>query len=204
MAASKSFQISKERLLLVEGRDDEEFLRGLCVHMDVSNLQVHQYGGKTNLRPFLSTLPRLPNFEMLTRLGITRDADDSAADTLKSVQDALANAELPAAEDPGSASHSIPHVSVMLIPPEGSDGCLETLLWETIETSPVAGCIEEFVDCADIPASGSRSAKARVYAYIAAQDSPGLKIGEAARAGYWDFDHAAFNPLKNFVRALAA
>ena len=90
------------------------------------------------------------------------------------------------------------------MPPERSTGCLETLLWETIKTDGIAECIEDYLECAQIPTLGNRRAEAGVYAYIAANREPGLKIGEAARAGFWNLDHPALLPVKRFVVALAA
>jgi hypothetical protein len=45
-------------------------------------------------------------------------------------------------------------------------------------------------------------AKAQAHAFLATLDKPDLRLGEAAVAGYWDFDHPAFDALKAFVAAL--
>ena len=39
-------------------------------------------------------------------------------------------------------------------------------------------------------------------AYLASRSDPSLKIGEAANAGYWNFDHQAWQPLKQFLQAM--
>ena len=44
--------------------------------------------------------------------------------------------------------------------------------------------------------------KARLQAYLAALPRPGLRLGEAAEAGVWPWEHPAFDPLIAFLRAL--
>ena len=54
MAAMKSVEIHRERLLLVEGKDDENFFNYLRDYIGI-DIQVLSYDGKNNFRNFLST-----------------------------------------------------------------------------------------------------------------------------------------------------
>lgn len=194
--------IRKERLLLVEGRDDERFFTKLCSHEGLSNIQIIPYDGKPKLGVFLKTLIELPRFDDVLRLGVTRDADENAEAARQSVWALLRRAGLPRTDHPATEGVG-PGVAVMVLPPERAEGCLETLLWETIETTSSVDCIRDLVACAAIP-EGNRRAKAKVHAYIATKKKPGLRIGEAADAGYWDLNHGALDSLKKFLSELAA
>ena len=186
----------------MEGRDEEGFFGGLCCAEGLSTIQIMPYRGRDNLGNFLRTLVRLRGFEKVQRLGITRDADEDSAAAYQSVGDLLANAGMSRPKHP-LAEETSPRVLVMILPPAHQEGCLETILWETIKTTSTADCIREYVACAQIP-GGNRHAKAMIHAYLATKHSPGLKIGEATFAGYWDLNHIAFNPLKTFLAELAA
>ena len=202
MDRSQPVEITETALLLVEGRDDEEVLRRLCDHIDVGGIQILGYGGRYGLRDYLKTVRLLSGYERVERIGIVRDADDGADNAFRSVCGALANAGLPVPSQPRRLSDGVPRVSTMIVPPDRPTGCLETLLWLTIETAETAECIDKYMDCARIPASGNRRDKAKVYAYVAVQRQPGLKIGEAAKAGYWNLDHSALLSVKDFLKSL--
>lgn len=159
MEASKAtfstpFSIEGERLLLVEGRSDERFFRRLCRHLGIQDqdMQIRSYGGKHKLPGTLRTLPALPNFEMLSHLGITRDADNDASAAHQSIRSSLNNAQLVQPRYDGVIRGDRPKVSVMILPPGHTVGCLETVLWEAIEDEEKVRCIKEFVDCSRIPA----------------------------------------------------
>lgn len=42
--------------------------------------------------------------------------------------------------------------------------------------------------------------KANVLVYLASQLEPDKRLGESAQASYWNWDHPAFNSLKDFLR----
>ena len=194
--------ISKERLLLVEGKDEEGFFGGLCCKEGFSNIQIIPYQGRDNLGNFLKTLVSLPRFEKVQSLGITRDADEDSAAAYQSVLTSLTKAGLPRPEDT-AVKGANPETVVIILPPSRREGCLETVLWETIKTTSTADCIRDYVACTEIP-EGNRRAKAMVHTYLARMNKPGLKIGEATLAGYWDLSHIALNSLKTFLSKLAA
>lgn len=202
MPVSENHKIGKARLLLVEGDTDEGLFLRLCQREGISNIQIIPYYGKNNFRNVLGVLRVQSGFEAVKHLGIVRDADTDAQAALRSVQDALAHTGLPLPGQSVTPGEGALRTLIQIMPPGRSEGCLETLLWRTIP-EPTASCIDDYIECTQVPSLGSRHAKARVYAYIAAQRKPELRLGESARAGYWDFDHPAFEPLTEFVRSLA-
>lgn len=81
---------------------------------------------------------------------------------------------------------------------------LETLLCRTFAGTEMDRCIDGFLQCAE--ESGSpihRRDKSRAHAWLATRQDPHVSVGHAARKGYWNFDHEAFDGVRQYLRALA-
>jgi len=82
---------------------------------------------------------------------------------------------------------------------------LEDVCLRSLDGRPEQECVEGLSQCL-----GERGlpelrqpAKARAHAYLATQEKPGLRVGEAVEAGYWDFGHPAFDQMKHFLLLVA-
>ena len=67
-------------------------------------------------------------------------------------------------------------------------------------------CVEGYIKCLkdnDCLLCNNVS-KARVHTFLASQPDPEWRLGEAACAGCWDFDHEAFAQLRDFLAALVS
>ena len=211
----------------MEGRDDERFFGAFIEHLAIGDVQVSGYGGRRNLGNFLAALKNVTGFEDLTALGMTRDADfpaptaspaDSAAESaLKSVQQALVNVGVPA---PSQVWEPIQEdglkVSIAILPDGISNGDLENLCLRSIEPERLL-CADSYIDCLNNTGpqvTDNRLAKTKVFTYLAAgpiqttqsnettRRRPGLRLGEAAEAGVWDWSSSAFRQVANFLRDL--
>ena len=197
MAASPFDQVSQPRLLVGEGRDEVRFFEALLRHLKITDVQLVDYGGKQQLKPFLVTLPRIPGFVGLQALGITRDADDDALGALQSIDSALVAAALPAEL----------RIAKYVMPGANAAGELETLCIQTISNLPVNDCIEKFLLCASDAGfkqewSVGNAAKARLQTWLSVQREPGLRLGEAAQAGIIDWEAASLAGLRSFIANL--
>ena len=202
--------MEQESLLLVEGIEDARFFTAIAHQLNRTDLQIVTVGGKDNFRSFLvSTLLKSDNFTRLRRLGIVRDADSSAQSTLQSLQNALVHAQLPTPSQawaPEQAGHLT--VSLAILPDGSSQGNLEDLCLRSIEKSPDSTCVDQYVKCrvnAGAQIADNRLAKSKVYAYLAVgRDGadPGLRLGEAAEAGVWDWEDSAFQRIVDFLQNL--
>ncbi len=206
--ASRQVEIHSEAQLLVEGKSDRDFVETLIKRRSLGTIQVQTFEGANNLRKFLAGFVRSPNFHRVSSLGVLRDADDDPAAAFQSVshaiQDYVGN---PPAEagvfTRGQAGTATPGLGVLIVPLDGP-GMLETVLCRTFAGQPIAACIDDFMACAvDAGELRQESAKARAHAYLSTRQRPGRDFGLAARQGYWDLDHAALNPIADFVRAIA-
>ena len=196
--------VEREGLLLVEGVDDARFCDAFLRNgLHNTNVQIAPVHGKDNFRPSLQVVRSADNFPNLRHLGILRDADDSAASALQSLQDSLRAAGLPV---PAHSWESIPlnslTVSIAILPDGTAPGDLETLCLQSINASHFS-CVESYISCMDQAGRTSQPpSKAQLYAYLATGRNPGLRIGEAAEAGVWDWESPAFLRLRQFLQSL--
>lgn len=192
--------------LVVEGRDQVRFSLALLRHLGIEGVQIHDFGGVRQLRGFLGGLVVSDGFNKVERLGIIRDAEDSAADALRSVQGALADAGLAIPTQPEARTGGRPSVSALILPGGDRPGMLETLLCQSFAETPANGCIDKFFECmAAVPDwSVANPDKARVFAYLAATTTPRHSVGVAALRGQWDLGHSVFEPVRRFLAELAS
>ena len=196
-------QIEKPTQLLVEGKDQQNFFGAFTQHVGFQQLpQIQNFGGVDELRGFLRSFVRTPGFDTVERIGIVRDAEESAAAARRSVEGSLRNVGLPVPGAPGAGDR--PAVHVLILPDDEKPGMIETLLCRSVADQPVNRCIDEFFDCVGaLPNIDMRNPhKARAQAYLATRPSPQVSVGVAAREGYWPLDHEAFAGLRTFLTAL--
>ena len=105
--------ITKESLLLVEGKDSRNFFEALCNHLSLSQqLQIMNFGGVEELRGFLVGLCGQSGFRSVKRIGIIRDAEKDAAAAFQSVQASLRRIDLTVPNEPEQCSGTQPAVGI--------------------------------------------------------------------------------------------
>lgn len=210
----KPITIKARKLLLAEGADACNFLIWAYQAWGASDIQVLDFGGVQNqdLPLYLRQLQMLSGFDDVQTLVIARDAERHAGGAVTSLIAQLTNAGLPAPLTPFTFTATPLRVAYMLFPgyaASGSDGplengTLEDLCLKTIAGDPVMPCVEGFLQ--SVQATGEpmpRPHKSSLYSYLAGKQAlTGLKLGEAARVGAWPWDHPAFEPYRNTVRAM--
>jgi hypothetical protein len=196
--------LSKPKLLIGEGKEEVDFFTAFLSHLNISNIQVEQYGGKQGLSRYLQTLVVRPGDLDIVSLGITRDADNSAQSAFQSVCSSLNTALLPVPNKPGEIAGDNPQVSVMILPDGQKNGMLEDLCIDAVRADPVLQCVDEYLDCV-YKTSGRKPkniAKVRIHAWLSSQIEPDKRLGEAAKAGYLPWNSPGFDSLKQFLQAL--
>ena len=191
--------------LLVEGNDQRNFFEAFIDHLSLADIQIQNFGGVTDLRPFLSILVKRSGFrETVQSVGIVRDAETSAQAAFQSVRSSLSNAGLPVPNRPEDRAGSSPAVTVLILPGNNRPGMLETLLNETFANTPVDDCISTFFDCVKDSSGAAiqRPHKARARVYLTTKPDPHLSVGVAAKRGYWNLNYPVFDQLRQFLRAL--
>jgi hypothetical protein len=196
-APGKPRPLEQPKLRVGEGIEEVLFFEALLRHLGITGVQVEDFKGKSNLRPYLRAIRARTGFSQLRVLGVTRDADDDPQAAAASVADAIANAQFPSGRK----------VAHFLLPGAGRVGSLETLCVEALAGQPIWTCIEDYFTCVDRVTgrpllAGARFAKARVHSWLAAQEEPDLRLGHAAGRGLVDWSRPAFGELKRFCEEL--
>ena len=203
----KPAEIKSAVQLLVEGNDQRNFFEAFTNHLSITNVQIQNFGGVSQLSDFLEGFVGATGFrETVRSLGIVRDAETSAGGAFQSVQSALRNAALPVPDSLAERTDTNPAVTVLILPGDNRQGMLETLLCESFADTSVDHCIDDFFECVEsLPdASIERSDKARAHAYLTTKPNPHFSVGVAAKNDYWDLNHSVFSTVRDFLRMIAA
>ena len=199
--------LSLPGVLLVEGKDDQNFFASMLEELKISNIEIVRMGGKYRLRNRLGSLLKSPGFSTtVTALGIIRDADQSRQSAFQSVTDALKAYNLEAPKHDQEIVFANPSTGVFILADEQEEGMLESLLQLTIEDTDRGDCIGRFFECLSKVRHGSefeKSAKAFVHTYIATTRHPGVSVGVAAQKRIWQWDHPALSSVREFVQRLS-
>jgi hypothetical protein len=210
----KPIVIKAHKLLLAEGADACNFLIWAYQAWGAADIQVLDFGGVQNrdLPLYLRQLQMLSGFDDVKTLVVARDAERNANGAVTSMIAQLTNTGLPAPMSPFTFTTTPLRVAYMIFPgyaAAGSNGVLENgtledLCLKTIADDPVMPCVGSFLR--DVQATGEpmpRPHKSSLYTYLAGKQTlTGLKLGEAARVGAWPWDHPAFAPYRDTVRAM--
>lgn len=212
-----SVKITKPRLLIVEGRDEELFFEAaLEKHLNRTDIQVMPIGGKTNLRPNLAALVLAPAFPTVEGLAVIRDADSPIDDpptagspvpeaqkAFEFVCGSLRHVKLPCPAAHGQFAAGAPRVGIFIVPNGVDDGMLESLCIRSVATLPEFVCLDGYFQCLrGYGAIPNNMHKARAHAWLASRLAPDKRVGEAAQAGYWPWDSDAFRDLWSFLGSL--
>jgi len=199
-----AIEIVQPNLLVVEGKEEELFFDALVKHLGLQGVQTMSIGGKQQLRRNLKALVLSPGFSEVISLGVVRDANADPAAAFQSVRDALQAANLPAPERPLVPVGDSPRVAVMILPEEGEAGMLEDLCLKSVMQDPAMHCVEQYFECLrqkGLPLPSNIS-KAKVQVFLASRHRAGLRLGEAAEAGYWPWDAETFQQVKTFLQLI--
>ena len=182
--------------LLVEGKDPQNFFGALVKHLSLKDIQIQNFGGVNDLPAFLKQFVKAPDFGIVRRIGIIRDAEKQPIeDVRRSIESALKNTNPPI--DDGL-------VKMFILPNNENEGMLETLLCKTFVDTDENSCIDSFLECVGkLPKNYlKRYDKARAHAFLATREEPHVSVGVAAQKGYWCFNHDAFADVSSFLRDL--
>jgi len=201
-----TLKIEQSYVLVVEGKEEELFFGGLIEHLGLRGIQVMPIGGKEKLRRNLKALVMAADFSKVTFLGIVRDADEDPKAAFQSVCNALRTVNLPAPRHPLEAVGASPRVAVLILPGENMPGMLEDLCLGAVEQDLAMLCVEQYFECLQkqgLSLPGNMS-KAKVQVFLASRHKAGLRLGEAAQAGYWPWDAEAFEQVIDFLQQIGS
>lgn len=192
---------NKPHLLAVEGDDDFHFVVRMLGHLNIDSVHVHCLDGVNSLPTKLTTITKTPGFGSVARFALLVDSDSDPGGRQQSIRTALQIAGLPVPAIPDQFAGTSRQVKYSTVPGPTAVGCLDDLLIQTFAGEPNASCVGTYLACAGVTPGplGSRWSKAWVHSYLATFPTPGLKIGEAAKAGYINVSAPQLAPVRNFI-----
>jgi hypothetical protein len=209
-------EIKKPIILLVEGKDEEIFFRyyqkflrdtGGDEWINIDNLQIICYEGISQLGKTLMTIPEITGSELIRKIGIIRDAEDSADTAFAETKKALRGASLDSPRNQLSPTTGNPIINVMIIP-ENGDGSIEINFLESVKNDPAYTCVIRYIECltplydGGILSKPKNIHKTKLHAFLSSRKEPNISIGAAAQNGYWDYNNGGFDRIKIFLSQL--
>lgn len=165
--------IAKPKVVLVEGKDEDDFFSKLAAHLDLSHeIQFIEMKGRAQLRNRIRSVLNAPGADIITSVGVVRDADNDPKAAFQSVCDALANAGLCRPTSNLEPVGSSPQVMAMVLPDEKTRGMLEDLCLRSVADDPAMLCVRQYFCCVERRLQGRprNLAKARVRAFLASRE----------------------------------
>ena len=217
--------VGKTRLLLVEGKEDQEFFIQLGNRLTSTEdwlIQINQYTGTSELEDFLIALAGHPRFGQVESIGIVRDADFSTG-AFRSVQDAIrrANAEIqqamPVPANPMTMAEGNKNIIILIMPSNQRQGMLEDLVMDIFQNDPITNCVDAYFQCIrehGIAILEHKLSKGRLRAFVngknvtdqaAGDDSEKLYLSDVFHMSWWKdefWDNSAFDDAKAFLHQL--
>lgn len=204
----RSITIYSDRVILVEGKDDECFFRAISKHIGIDNIQIISINGIKQLRSMLRTLHLTPGFTEVVTLGIIRDADADPKRAIQSIQDALRDSNFVVPSNPLEKEPGNPSLVFSVMPNNTSPGMLEDLCLSSVCEQPEMFCVDNYFQCLEYKGLkyhiGNHFSKAKLSVYLASKVDPTKRFSEASFAGYWEFDKEVFEEVKEFVKLVAS
>lgn len=222
--SNNSNNIIKNHVIFCEGIDDKNFLieylnsEALKDNPKISqDIQVINFGGNSNLTQFLAASKRDDNFRNLKSLLIIRDAETDFQSAMQSIQKSLKSNELPVPKSPfiwelpkdeTPEKDEMPKTGFLLFPTcnaNPTNGTLEDLCMSILSSTKAPELKQEIVHFMGTLKEKhrfnfARPFKTQLHTYFSIHDNyVSLKIGEAAKAGAFDWNHKNLAPLKEFL-----
>lgn len=211
MKNNHKITIESKKLLLVEGKDEENFFTSFLKKTDISGIQIIPCGGRDQLKHKLPPIIKTPNFKTVKSLGVIQDADDSAPSALNRVCDTLKQHKFNPPDKHGEFKEDKEKnlkTGIFIMPDGQNPGMLESLCLFSVKDEKINRCINSFMACVNNPLNENSSPykkpkntdKARLRAFLAAMEEDCSSLGIAAQKSYWDFKSPEFKPLLNFLQ----
>jgi hypothetical protein len=194
---------TQERLVLVEGSDDQAVIAALVEHEGLEGFQIHNMGGKSGWTTRLQAIVVDEGFKDNVRaLGLMRDADNDAAACWQSCKAALEAADLVAPAQAGEVAPGDPATCVAIVPSAAGLGAIEEVCLASFPADRMT-CVGSYFGCLDGDEEpAQRPSKALVQVYLASLDPLARSLTIAARKRQLNVAHEAFDSLRSFLFGL--
>jgi len=209
---NKKIELKRNKVILVEGIDAYFFCIWALEAYKVEDVQVIDFGGNEQLNEFLVLFKNfLPGSENVEKLLILRDAETDAKAAQDKVKSDLRHSGYHVPPVPFTFSGNGPQLAYGLFPGIEDangliNGTLEDLCLETLEQEPLLPHIDSLISF--LKEEGQINLrhphKTRLHSYFSLEDRfVGMKLGEAAKANAFNWNHPAMSNLNKVLVALS-
>ncbi len=208
MARETTKDITKTKILLVEGNHEQDLFSKLLHKLDLaSDIQIVNAQGKDKYPTQLKAIMKMPGHELITSVGIVGDADDNPQRAFQNICKVLQEAKLP---QPTAPLQPVKidglQVIVLILPDSQTKGMLETVCLESVKDDPAMICVNQYFECLEQKLDKDKlpknMAKSKIQAFLASRHEFAVDLGVAAQKSYWQFDHPVFETIKQFLQQL--
>jgi Protein of unknown function (DUF3226) len=221
--APKQPEFKQSRFILTEGTEDAAFIRAFVAARGLTgfdvrpNVDLGGIGGNSGFKNALIACEPITGFTGVSEVLILADNDDDPEKSVREICEQIIEAkrEGKIKRNWGQPTNSLtkaggdPAVSMWMWPNHGRPGCLETILWQALETiyGDVAACVQAACVCAATdgwPISKLDKARVRCFMSLVCRKNPAISLSLLWR----DFPDlipladAAFDPIETFLHAI--
>lgn len=191
-------RIVAKKIIGVEGKDDKRFLEALLNNLEINDVQILDFEGKSNFKTQIQALKNTSGFSTINICAFVRDADENPpASAFRSVCDALRSAGLTPPASDQSFTEGNPKIGIFIMPGNGATGAIEDLCLESLKDEESLTCVNSYFDC--LGTMPTKESKAKTLCYLSGKEPYANSLGYAALKGHWDFSHASFESIKEFL-----
>lgn len=202
---SYSISLEKEKVIVVEGRDDEMFFKKLLEKLKIIDIQVFKIGGKGEFKNKFQKVPKFPGFKNVKKIVIILDADKSYQNAKQSIKDNI-NKKFKASDEPLVFSSSNPNVAYFIMPNNKDKGMMETLCIASQKNSPAMKQVDKFIDEVNsddkIKKKPKNEDKAKAQAYLSVMPKISYGMAYGVVKNYWNLDYSDFQKLIDFLKSI--
>ena len=212
-------EIRGKNLIMCEGRDEELFFRYYLNSSErkaedlrySEDVYVFNFGGISDLQRQLKTIRSVPGLNSIKTLLILRDAEKDAQAAISQVKKDLNKTNFSVPNNVGEwSTEGNPRTAFMLFPSLGKkpiDGTLEDMCLKMIKKDYQPNVVIDKFEKSmkELENDGIREYshpfKSKMHGFLSLTDKfVGMKIGEAARAGAFDWNHPELAELNRIMQ----
>ena len=198
--------IDKKKIILVEGEDEFYFFIHLLKYKGISDIFIESFKGKDKLTTHIESLVKRDGFDDVTSLVIFRDSDDSSMKASDSVNYSLRTNGLITTNIKSFTMNNQNNqkIGFGLFPGIDENGTLEDLCIKIYKAGSNDTIVKKYLE--DFQTTNGRFKKPHkneLHALFSfTNEYVGLKIGETAKIGGFDFDSPHLLPFIEMINKM--
>jgi len=195
--------VDKKKIILVEGKDDELFVKHLLNYLGINDIFIEPFNGKDKLTDHVKSLIKRDGFDDVTSIIILRDSDESYKSSSDSVNYSLRiNGLITTDIKPFTINdQNNLKIGFSLFPGIDENGTLEDLCLKIFKTNSSNAMVKKYLE--DFQAANGRFKrphKNELHAMFSFTDKyVSLLIGQVAESGGFDFDSPLLLPFIEMI-----